>query len=298
MMSRILSNHNKLRYILLFSLLLLLTACGKKDYTLHFKEEMVLDFGTNQNTISLIQSIGKVEITDDLITGNTIEIDTFVVTCDEIDTNKLGNYEVVYQTNALEKRFFTKQVSVKDISAPVIKVSDKEITLTLEEYKEYNFADFIEVEDNWKEDQPIIDITIDQVIEVGKSYEVRILAKDKFGNEATEMFTLHIKEEEKTEEVIESPEVIPNNPVYNPPVQNPNGVTNIAPPVINQAPPVSSNPTPSKPQGKDFLFSNGYTIENVGNACQQELLNSGASGSCIPLRDSNGIYIGMRLQFN
>ncbi len=289
MVSRILSNYNKLRYILLFSLLLVLTACEKKDYTLHFKEPMVLDFGATENAISLIQSIGDKEITEELINGNTIEIDTFVVTCNEVDTNKLGNYEVVYQTNATENRLFTKQVSVKDISAPTIKVKDKEITLTLEEYKTYNFAEFIEVEDNWKEENPIIDITVDKAIEAGKSYEVIIHAKDKFENAATETFTLHIKEE-KTEEVTESPEVVPNNPVYNPSIQNPNGATSIAPPVIK--------PTPPKPQGKDFLFSNGYTIENVGNACQQELLNSGASGSCIPLRDSNGIYIGMRLQFN
>lgn len=49
---------------------------------------------------------------------------------------------------------------------------------------------------------------------------------------------------------------------------------------------------------KDFLFADGYTMDNVTEAAYAYLKESGKSGSCIPLKNSEGIYIGMRVVFN
>lgn len=53
----------------------------------------------------------------------------------------------------------------------------------------------------------------------------------------------------------------------------------------------------AKPSNKDFLFTDGYTMDNVTNVARDYLKSSGYAGECIPLKDNEGIYIGMRVIF-
>lgn len=53
----------------------------------------------------------------------------------------------------------------------------------------------------------------------------------------------------------------------------------------------------TKPSNKDFLFVDGYNMDNVTQAAQDYLKSCGYAGECIPLKDSEGIYIGMRVVF-
>ena len=53
----------------------------------------------------------------------------------------------------------------------------------------------------------------------------------------------------------------------------------------------------TKPSNKDFLFTDGYTMDNVTDAARDYLKSSGYAGECIPLQDNEGIYIGMRVIF-
>lgn len=55
--------------------------------------------------------------------------------------------------------------------------------------------------------------------------------------------------------------------------------------------------TSKKPANKDFLFIDGYNMDNVTQAAQQYLKSSGYAGECIPLKDNEGVYIGMRVVF-
>lgn len=55
--------------------------------------------------------------------------------------------------------------------------------------------------------------------------------------------------------------------------------------------------TINKPINKDFLFVDGYNMDNVTQAAQQYLKSSGYAGECIPLKDNEGVYIGMRVVF-
>lgn len=55
--------------------------------------------------------------------------------------------------------------------------------------------------------------------------------------------------------------------------------------------------TTEKPKNKDFLFSDGYTMDNVTQAAQSYLKSFNWNGECIPIKDSEGVYLGMRVIF-
>ena len=52
-----------------------------------------------------------------------------------------------------------------------------------------------------------------------------------------------------------------------------------------------------KPANKDFLFTDGYTMENVTQAAQDYLKSYDFSGECVPIKDNEGVYLGMRVIF-
>ena len=53
----------------------------------------------------------------------------------------------------------------------------------------------------------------------------------------------------------------------------------------------------NKPPNKDFLFKDGYNINNVSQAAYEYLNSSGFAGECRPIKDDDGIYLGMRVIF-
>lgn len=54
-----------------------------------------------------------------------------------------------------------------------------------------------------------------------------------------------------------------------------------------------SNVEKQKPANKDFLFIDGYTMDNVSQIAQDYLNSTGCRGRCVPLKDDEGVYIGM-----
>lgn len=290
----------------IFSILFLTGGCTQKDYTIHFKDEMVLDYGTKENTINLINKVGDVKITDKHIKDNTLTIDNFVVNCDKINTHALGSYEVTYETNAVKDRLFVKKVVIKDVSGPKIKFKKETLTLSLEEYAEYNFADFIEISDNFnKSEELIVSLNLENKVEAGKTYKVKVKAEDEAGNKTSKTFKLKIKEEKiPDEEADNNPVELPDDkPSDNPSApQKPNDNPVIPDkPIYKPTPPIEPTqpiaPEKPKPANKDFLFSDGYTMENVFEACSAELFASGFAGNCQPIKDAQGLPIGMRLTY-
>ena len=59
----------------------------------------------------------------------------------------------------------------------------------------------------------------------------------------------------------------------------------------------TNNNKAEKPKNKDFLFSDGYTMDNVSQAAQSYLKSYNWSGECIPIKDKEGVYLGMRVIF-
>ena len=55
--------------------------------------------------------------------------------------------------------------------------------------------------------------------------------------------------------------------------------------------------TKEKPKNKDFLFTEGYTMDNVTQVAQDYLKSYDFSGECVPIKDNEGVYLGMRVIF-
>ena len=53
----------------------------------------------------------------------------------------------------------------------------------------------------------------------------------------------------------------------------------------------------TKPSNKDFLFVDGYNMDNVTQAAQDYLKSYSYGGECIPIKDNEGVYLGMRVVF-
>lgn len=115
--------------------------------------------------------------------------------------------------------------------------------------------------------------------EVGE-YEVHYRVKDKAGNESSATLKVVVKEKEKPKEK-------PKEEVVEQPVQQV--------PQQEQQQTLPPQPQPAPPVTKHFMFTDGYTMDNVTSACQNELVASGRAGVCTPIQDASGIYTGMRL---
>ena len=126
-----------------------------------------------------------------------------------------------------------------------------------------------------------------------------IIQKETIENQENENVTNNLSNtiSENTDEVqLEESKDIPNetNPVVEKPKETvqtskPNTTTSSTKKEVEQ--------NKTKPSNKDFLFVDGYNMDNVTQAAQDYLKSSGYAGECIPLKDNEGIYIGMRVIF-
>lgn len=259
---------------------------------------MILDYRSNDSPLVLIDKIGDTKISKDMIKNNRIELGNFTIECNTVPTDKLGTYEVKFVTSETDDRYHTKTVKVADISAPQIRLKEKALTMTLDEFKVYDFSKIIEVNDNWDKDEPIVNLTAEKITKKG-TYTISVQAKDISGNQSTKVIKITIREKKK-EEVKKETNKEEKEPAPNIKPSAPNTD-------MKESIPVQPKPTPSeaqpsipstpKPPNKDFLFSDGYTMDNVGNACQAALSSSGYSGACTPIKNADGIYMGLRLEF-
>ena len=98
--------------------------------------------------------------------------------------------------------------------------------------------------------------------------------------------------EEKKEEPVEIQQPSVEEPVYVEPQQPAPSIPSTPQPVVPSAPaPV----VPQTPENKQFLFSEGYNMENVSGACMAYI--TGYTGGCYPLQNADGIYYGMEARF-
>lgn len=285
---------HKLCLVFLVLLSLLLYGCEQKDYTLHFSETMILQYGADKNTIDLIDKIGDVEVTDDMKKDNFLAYKTLVVECDRVDTSVLTDYEVTYKTNRSDNRLITKTVKIRDTTPPVITfkglTENKTLSIKKEEFKNYNFNKNIDVKDNYDQ-KPQTEVKIED--KKNNQYSVKVTATDKFGNVSSDTFSMvFIKESENKKE----PDSSTNQETQSSTKSHNQSGTQ------NNSNSKQTKKTDESVKEQIFYFGSVYNgiecnIDNVTSICFSQLSKSGKSGSCIPLKDENGIYIGMRLIF-
>ena len=173
-------------------------------------------------------------------------------------------------------------VSVKDLSGPVIQVDKDKFELTIGD--NFKLENHIIVMDNA---DGKLNYEIKGSYDISKvgDYEVTIHAKDSAGNASNKKVAVIVKEKEK-----ELKEEVDTN----------KGITNSS--NASQSGGSSSKQQPSRseqPSNKQFLLSNGYTMSGganpADNACALYIANNvtpGWLGQCSTIVDGNGMPIG------
>lgn len=161
---------------------------------------------------------------------------------------------------------------VKDLTPPVISSTQDVYNIKLG--TAFQLQDEITVMDNMDGELAFQCVDSFDVHKAGQ-YILQITAKDASGNTASKNITVNVVSDTSTPKK--------EDPV-NPPAEAP------ASSVPATVPPVQPGIT-----SKSYLFTDGYTISNVAQVCQADLLASGRGGSCHPITDEHGIYIGMEL---
>ena len=209
-------------------------------------------------------------------------------------------------TSSTEPKVNSKEdVVIKDEDAPIIKLKIKEIEIMKGD--DINYKDYIEsVED--KIDGNLIEEVQYEMIDTSIVGEHSIIysVSDKAGNTSQAILKVIIKE---TEEQVDT-----NNSKTGSTENNSNSIKNDSDNKNSESKPSQkeeqNSQTPKQEETtkndnntsekivKYFLFSDGYTMLNVSDACATELKKINRTGMCSPIQDENGIYLGMKLETN
>ncbi|WP_300736044.1 immunoglobulin-like domain-containing protein [uncultured Dubosiella sp.] len=220
-------------------------------------------------------------------------------------------YKYIYEPSKKSVAKMEEQIEKIDRTAPVLELSRESI-----EIKEGDTIDYMAYVSHAEDDRDgnLHDKVKYSTIDTSKSgeYLVTYVVTDKAGNKTTASLQVTVgnkasdkpkeeteKEEkketsieEKKEELAEVQQTPAEEPVYEEPSQSVLTVPSTPQPVVPSTPAPAA---PQKPENKQFLFSEGYNMENVSGACMAYI--TGYTGGCYPLQDANGIYYGMEARF-
>lgn len=196
-------------------------------------------------------------------------------------------YQYVQSISPSPNEKVEQKETITDVLSPTIELTESNIEI--DEGDMIDYERFIKKvwDDN---DGDLSKEVIHNRIDTKKAgeYVVRYTVQDKAGNKSTATLKVIVKEKKKEETKDESKDEIVEQPVQQPVQQVPQQEQ-------QQPSQPQPQPAPAPPVTKYFMFTDGYTMENVTSACQSELVASGRSGVCSPIQDENGIYTGMRL---
>ena len=283
----------------------------KDDYGIVLNKDTV-EYGKNVRIVDLVESVAGNPINDsNKISSNTISVDGYEVTFDEIDTFKLGSQNITakYTDSSIQKQSLS--VNIVDNKKPIIKINkDIDTKMDLKDVRRLKVDSFYSVSDNETPDKKIkIKKYIkEEKYSYGDTVHLVIEATDKSGNVSKKKIKINInekkveKEDVKTEndEDKEKHDASSEQHIQESSTQSNQSVQQSVQqaPQQSQITPAPSQPSRPKPSNKQYLFSQGYDMSSAPSACQNDLLSSGYSGSCTPIQDSDGIYLGMQLIFN
>ena len=209
-------------------------------------------------------------------------------------------------TSSTEPKVNSKEdVVIKDEDAPIIKLKIKEIEIMKGD--DINYKDYVEIVED-KIDGNLIEEVQYEMIDTSIVGEHSIIysVSDKAGNTSQAILKVIIKE---TEEQVDT-----NNSKTGSTENKSNSIKNDSDNKNSESKPSQkeeqNSQTPKQEETtkndnntsekivKYFLFSDGYTMLNVSDACATELKKINRTGMCSPIQDENGIYLGMKLETN
>lgn len=209
-------------------------------------------------------------------------------------------------TSSTEPKVNSKEdVVIKDEDAPIIKLKIKEIEIMKGD--DINYKDYIEsVED--KIDGNLIEEVQYEMIDTSIVGEHSIIysVSDKAGNTSQAILKVIIKETEEQVDTNNSKTGSTENKSNS--IKNDSDNKNLESKPSQKEEQNSQTPKQEETTKNDnntsekivkyFLFSDGYTMLNVSDACATELKKINRTGMCSPIQDENGIYLGMKLETN
>lgn len=283
----------------------------KDDYGIVLNQDTV-EYGKNVRIVDLVESVAGNPINDsNKISSNTISVNGYEVTFDEIDTFKLGNQNITakYTDSSIKEQSLS--VNIVDTKKPIIKIKkDIGTKMDLKDVRKLKVDSFYSVSDNETPDTKIKikKYIIEEKYTYGDTVHLVIEATDKSGNVSKKKIKININEKkvEKEDVKVENDEdkdkhdASSEQHIQESSTQSNQSVQQSVQqaPQQSQITPAPSQPSRPKPSNKQYLFSQGYDMSSAPSACQNDLLSSGYSGSCTPIQDSDGIYLGMQLIFN
>lgn len=183
-----------------------------------------------------------------------------------------------------------EETKIEDTEKPVISLKAKQISIYQNDT--INYTGYIEsaidnIDGNITENVKYNTIDTSKIGEFVITYSVQDEAK----NEATEPIKVIInKREEKTEKETSTSDT--SNKTNNKPSstdkpseQNSGGTSS-----------TQKNNTNNTQKTKDFLFTDGYDMNTVSKAASDYIDANGGRGEAYPIRDQEGIIIGMRVK--
>lgn len=182
---------------------------------------------------------------------------------------QLGKQVLIYKVIGKDQstKIFSLEIEMVDATAPTIFIKNQTLTYEYEQSIPTAFNDNIEVKDNYSfVDKISVKTELPATFNVGENV-VTVKACDEYTNCSQTQFKV-VKKEKKVEE---------NNVVKNSSLSQ-----NKQPIKTPTIPPKPRTPTPTA-TSKKFLFTEGYNMKNVYQACYNHLISIG-SGECIPLK--------------
>lgn len=185
------------------------TGCEEKDYSIAFDKNMILDYKSEDTPLSLIKKVGNKKITSKDIKGGKVKVDNLIITCDKIDTNIKGQFEIKYYTNDVDQKEIRKTVKVSDISQPEIKFNKGQVSIYASQVDTFNVLDYFSVSDNDDQD-PTVKMELDRPMNGPGEYVITVTAVDSSENKNTK--TMKITVNDDPIPIIEQTPADQNNP--------------------------------------------------------------------------------------
>ena len=258
----------------------------------------------NQN-LEIILTSNKVEIgygetfnAMDYVKSYTRSPITELTLPENIETDTIGEYKLIYKlSNPLKSIDAELYVDVVDKKAPVIKLKQQSATLTRDKDK-LDPKSYIEsVQDEYDGDLSE-SVQIEPGDDSSENQEIRYKVQDSSGNASEEFLTVNWIKPTPPPTPVPTPKPTAssnsnNNSSSNKQSSgnkkntNSSGSSSTAP---------SAAPKKNEKGSKSFMFSDGYNLDSGFSACNAAG-KSHRKYSCQPLTNSDGIYIGYRLDW-
>ena len=303
--------HKKIMIIPMMALII--CGCQKKSYEITFKKNMILDYNSNASPLECIESVGKEKNIKKHISknGKEMKIDNVIITWSgDFTTARKGVYSVTFTTNMAEEAEQRKSIYVQDLSAPVIKLTQNEISVPLDKFKDFRAEDYYSVEDNSNED---VSVKTDYEKNPPSSgdYNMKITAADSSGNISGRSLIIHVTDAEKPEP--EKTKKEQNDEQESASSKKETGKS------YKQSKPAKKKNAPARntdrqeeaksvkrkisAKNRYFAFTNASDMQATYRkalAYAQSQLNNGKAQSynVTPVQGSDGIYTGYSVTFN